>query len=847
MPRFFSTRTYIALGLASIVSTTLLASSFFGLIPDRVAAQRDGRLALVEVAAAGSTALLSSNDPRSVEALLRFVVKRNDQLLSVALRADDGKVPLAVGDHLSQWVPMESGRSSSGQISVPVFARSQPWGQLEFRFKPLGGSGILGILENPVLQLIAFCSTLSMFGFLIYLNRVLRHLDPSKAIPARVRSALDSLTEGLLVVDQKRNIVLANEAFVKLVGKSNEQLMGQSTSSISWLDVTGAPLQTGQQPWETALQTGQVQQGSVLSLVGHDGGSRTFVVNCSPVLGSAGRPGGVLISLEDITLLEESKVQLQGARDEAEAANRAKSEFLANMSHEIRTPMNALLGFTELLKRGYSKSERESTRYLNTIHSSGKHLLELINDILDLSKVESGHLEIEKLSCAPHAVVAQAVSELAVKAAEKGITLTVEGRSLLPASAESDPARLRQIVLNLLSNAVKFTHEGGVKVFLACVETEGEAIYTVEVHDSGIGMKADQLESMFEPFRQADASINRKYGGTGLGLTISRRFSRAMGGDIQASSQPGQGTAISLTFNVGRLAGASWHHFEDLMMTVDTEKKGMEVRWNIPSSKILVVDDGVENRELIALVLAEQGLWVEEAENGQQALDKIEQSAFDLVLMDMQMPVIDGFTATRMLRQRGVTIPIVALTANAMIGFEQQILQIGCTAYLTKPLDIDLLLQTLAELLGGSRENASSAIESEPSLQSQPADVVAAPVFGLFTAQTTPITSRLADNVRFAPIVRKFASRLDEMFIPAEEALAMGDAAQVQTFGHWLAGAAGTMGYDAFTDPARELEQFAISGDNAGMRLMMAQLRHMASRIETPVDESSSIPPTAHN
>jgi PAS domain S-box-containing protein len=847
MPRFFSTRTYIALGLASIVSTALLASSFFGLIPDRVAAQRDGRLALVEAAAAGSTALLSSNDPRSVEALLRFVVNRNDQLLSVALRADDGKVPLSIGDHLSQWVPPETGRSASGQISVPVFARSQPWGQLEFRFKPLSSVGIWGILENPVLQLIAFCSTLSMFGFLVYLNRVLRHLDPSKAIPARVRSALDSLTEGLLVVDQKRNIVLANEAFVKLVGQSNEQLMGKSTASIAWLDATGASLTVSQQPWETALETGQVQQGSVLSLVGQDGGNRTFVVNCSPVLGSAGRPGGVLISLEDITLLEESKIQLQGARDEAEAANRAKSEFLANMSHEIRTPMNALLGFTELLKRGYSKSERESTRYLNTIHSSGKHLLELINDILDLSKVESGHLEIEKLACAPHAVVAQAVAELAVKAAEKGITITVEGRGLLPSSAESDPARMRQIVLNLLSNAVKFTDKGGVKVLLACLETQGEAIYTVEVHDSGIGMRADQLESMFEPFRQADASINRKYGGTGLGLTISRRFARAMGGDIHAASQPGQGSVMTLTFNVGRLVGVDWRQFEDLMMAVDSDKKGVDVRWNIPSSKILVVDDGVENRELITLVLAEQGLWVEEAENGQQALDKIEQSAFDLVLMDMQMPVLDGFTATRMLRQRGVSIPIVALTANAMVGFEQQILEIGCTAYLTKPLDIDVLLEKLAQLLGGSRADTVVATEFESRVDSLHADVVSVPALEPLPAPTTPITSRLADNLRFAPIVRKFASRLDEMFIPAEQALALGDVAQVGTFGHWLAGAAGTMGYDAFTGPARELEQFALAGDNAGMNLMMVRLREMAGRIELPVEVSSSIPPAPDN
>ena len=828
MRPFFSTRAYIAFGLVSIVSTALLAASFFGFIPDRIGALQEGRLALAESVAAGSTALLSSADPGRVDALLRFVVKRNEQLLSAAFRDQEGKVQLAVGDHIRHWVSMGSGLSLA-QVTVPVFAGSQPWGQLEFRFKPITASGIYGLLEIPVLQLIAFTSALCLLGFQIYLSRVLRHLDPSKAVPARVRSALDSLAEGLLVIDQKRNIVLANEAFVRLVGKTSEQLTGKLASSVAWLDRVGIALAIPDQPWELVLERGQVQLGSVLSLYGSDGRRQIFVVNCSPVLGSAGHPGGVLISLEDITLLEQNKEELQGARDEAQAATKAKSEFLANMSHEIRTPMNAILGFTELLKRGYGKSERESSRYLDTIHKSGKHLLELINDILDLSKVEAGHLEIENLPCAPHVVVSQAISELSEKAADKGVGLTFESRGLIPASVLSDGVRLRQVLLNMLSNAVKFTDSGAVRVVLTCAVSE--ELYVIEVHDSGIGMAADRLESMFEPFVQADASITRRFGGTGLGLTISRKFARAMGGDLKAASQLGVGSVMTFSFKSGSLAGKAMLPLDELL---NDSKKGVDaqlLRWFIPSSRILVVDDGAENREFLSLVLAEQGLWVEEAADGQEALNKAEKENFDLILMDMQMPVLDGFAATRILRQRGVTTPIVALTANAMKGFEQKILDIGCTAYVTKPVEINVLLDKLAELLGGVRL-ATSSVPGE----NRPED--------LKTAVKMParaIVSRLATNPRLAPIVEKFAMRIDERMAVAELACGRGDCAELAAFGHWLAGAAGTMGYDDFDDPARRLEKLAINNDLLGVRVSMDELQSMVRRIESPVTTATNV------
>ena len=635
-----------------------------------------------------------------------------------------------------------------------------------------------------------------------------------------------------MVIDLKQQIVLANQAFAATVGRKPDELMGRSASDLEWVNSDGTPFPKEAYPWIRALADGSPQRNDMIYLHDRQSARLTFLVNCSPVLGSGGRYGGVLVSLDDVTELEENQAELSAAKEEAEAANQAKSEFLANMSHEIRTPLNATLGFTEVLKRGYEKGEAERKKYLGTIRSSGEHLLQLINDVLDLSRVESGHVELERLRFAPHLLIQEAIAIFQVKAREKNLALEFEAASPIPETLLSDPTRLRQIVTNLLSNAIKFTKSGGVKVTARFLPKGQGRQLSIAVTDSGIGIPSETLEAIFDPFVQADNSVTRRFGGTGLGLAISLRFARLLGGDLVAQSVLGSGSTFTVTIDPGPLDGVRLLEPHEAMAVTREAAVGGTGEWQFPPARILVVDDGDETRELLQLVLEEVGLQVEGAENGQVGVDRARSEPFDLILMDMQMPVMDGYTATSSLRQAGLETPIVALTANAMKGFERECLEAGCTAYLTKPVDLDALVEELARLLGGERR--ADAPEETP-----PGDAIAGErPEQEWTGDDTPLVSRLASNPRFHATIEKFVGRLEEKLEAMQACCDSRDFEELARLGHWLKGSAGTVGFDAFSGPAKALELLAKEGKENEIEASISELRRLAERIVVPNHET---------
>ncbi|RMH26212.1 MAG: response regulator [Planctomycetota bacterium] len=393
--------------------------------------------------------------------------------------------------------------------------------------------------------------------------------------------------------------------------------------------------------------------------------------------------------------LARATAEAREARIKAEKADAAKSDFLANVSHEIRTPMNAIVGYIDVLRSPETDPTlREEAA--ETIRRNADHLLALIDDVLDLSRLDAEHLMVETVACCPEEIVRDALRTVGPAAEKKGVRLETRFEPSLPAVTGGDPVRLRQILVNLLSNAVKFTDQGSVSVFAA---TQGTDTLTIEVTDTGIGMTEEQAGRVFEPFTQADASTTRRHGGTGLGLTLSRRLARALGGDLViARTTPGGGTTMRLTVEM-----------RDVPVT-PTLQPSTPHRNGVKGMRVLLVEDGPDNRRLLTYFLRQAGADVTEAVDGRDALSIVStaEQAFDVILMDMQMPELDGYQATRTLRASGLSTPIIALTAHASVQDRAKCLEAGCDDYATKPIGREALID-LCGRWGSRSENIRAA------------------------------------------------------------------------------------------------------------------------------------------
>ena len=675
----------------------------------------------------------------------------------------------------------------------------------------------------------------------------------------RYENALGNMLEGCQILGFDWRYLYVNDAAARHGRRGREELLGRTMMEV-YPGVEHTPL------FAVLRQCMSVRAARRLEneFTYPDGATAWFELSVQP------GPEGLFILSIDITQRRQAEEQLRKALAEAtrlneqlerqtalanqmaaaaEAANVAKSEFLANMSHEIRTPMTAILGFADLLAAP-DVSPEVRHEYLEAIQRNGRALTALIDSILDLSKIESDKIDVQRVSTAIADVITDVVAAARAQAEQKGLSLEVAHESLLPRRVQTDPLRLRQILVNVVSNAVKFTEQGGVRIAVGCAGEGGRLRVRFRVSDTGVGIAPAALGRLFEPFTQADGSTTRRYGGTGLGLAISRRLARLLGGDIEVQSEPGRGSTFTVTIDGGPAQAPDWSEPATPAALKPVEPKIPDLHAKL-AGRVLLAEDAPDVQRLVGELLGQLGLEVDLADSGRSACALAEASLargrpYDLILMDIQMPQMDGFEAVRRLRDAGWRGRIVAMTAYAMLGDREKCLAAGCDDYLPKPFTV----QKLRAAVERNLPHAGSAGAVLPAgAEGSPAAGEAREAATIPSGSSSDLLAGgLLDAGAGARLLGRFLDELPGRCQRVAAALASRELGELAEAAHQLKGAAGLYGFVDMADAAEALCQAARRGvvgedlQRLGARLLE---QCEAARAHAPPAQHHDAPPAA--
>lgn len=527
----------------------------------------------------------------------------------------------------------------------------------------------------------------------------------------RMQAAIERTSDCVFWANPQGRLLYVNEAACRSLGYSREELLTMSISDYDPL----IPQERCNALWEELRRTGTLLLESRHRRKNGD----EYPVEITADHAVFDGQEYAFIYTRDTTERKRVEAELLRAKQAAEAASNSKSEFLANMSHEIRTPMTAILGYADLLLEDDSLTE-PAVEAVSVIRRNGQHLLGIINDILDLSKIEADKMQVDCVTSSPHEILCEIESLMRARAWQKQLEFHIEYMGPIPRTIQSDPMRLRQILINLVGNAIKFTESGAVRVVARLLNGDASSpMLQMDVVDTGIGIASADLDHLFTPFTQADMSTTRKFGGTGLGLSISRRLARRLGGDIVVFSTPGVGSTFRVTVETGALDGVELIEHPEACKPASSSATGVGRKSGVRfSGRVLLAEDGPDNRRLISFFLTKLGLDVSVVEDGRQAIGAVRRAEsdeipFDLILMDMQMPVMDGYEAVRTLRAQKYARPIVALTAHVMESDRADCLACGCDDYASKPIDREAFFAVLGKYLPTAREPVACAATAD--------------------------------------------------------------------------------------------------------------------------------------